>query len=133
MVINISLKSYELFELCVKEGYLDFMVNELQTDDILYQLNILELISQLATQPHGINFLVKQGTLQKISELVKDLKNNPFGGLLTPGNYFFFMHVAYELCLNFQDYYLLLTLKSSNSLVVKSLPSSPPRKGILGV
>lgn len=66
-------------------GYIDFMVNELESDDILYQLNILELLSQLAIKPHGINYLIKQGTLLKISELVKNLHENAFGGLLIPG------------------------------------------------
>lgn len=89
MVINISLKSYELFEICVEQLYFDSMVNALQTVDILYQLNVLELLSRLAAKPYGINFLVKQGTLQKISELVKDLQNNPFGKLLMPGSSLF--------------------------------------------
>lgn len=85
VIINISSKSYELFHLCVDLGYIDFMVNELESDDILYQLNILELLSQLAIKPHGINYLIKQGTLLKISELVKKLHENAFGGLLIPG------------------------------------------------
>ncbi|CAH2267696.1 jg4726 [Pararge aegeria aegeria] len=86
VIIKISTRSHSIFEICVAQGYYDFMVNELQTDDVLYQLNILELLSLLAIKPHGIAFLIKQGTLQKISELVRDLKNNPLGGLLTPGS-----------------------------------------------
>ncbi|CAH2105570.1 unnamed protein product [Euphydryas editha] len=95
VITNISSKSYELFSLCVDLGYIDFMVNELQSDDILYQLNILELLSQLAIKPHGINYLVKQGTLLNISELVKNLNQNPFGGLLIPGYMKFFGSIAH--------------------------------------
>lgn len=84
--MNISSKSYDLFQLCAQERYIDFMVNELNSDDILYQLNILELLSQLAVKSHGINYLVKQGMLQKIADQVKELHSNPFGSLLTPGN-----------------------------------------------
>lgn len=61
------------------------MINELYSEDVLYQLNILELLTQLAITPHGINYLVKQGIFQKISDIIQDLHKNPFGGLLIPG------------------------------------------------
>ncbi|CAG9559691.1 unnamed protein product [Danaus chrysippus] len=96
VVMNISSKSYDLFQLCAQERYIDFMVNELNSDDILYQLNILELLSQLAVKPHGINYLVKQGMLQKIADQVKELHSNPFGSLLTPGYMKFFGYIAYH-------------------------------------
>ncbi|XP_063824245.1 26S proteasome non-ATPase regulatory subunit 5 [Ostrinia nubilalis] len=85
VVVNISSKSYELCKLCNDQGYIDHMLSELQSDDVLYQLNILELLSRLAIQPHGIGYLVKQGALKKISDLVVELPNNPLCGLLTPG------------------------------------------------
>lgn len=68
------------------------MVDELQSNDVLYQLNILELLSRLVVTPHGINYLIKRGTLENISKLLKDLSTNPLGGLLTPGKWF-----VYEL------------------------------------
>ncbi|XP_050343371.1 26S proteasome non-ATPase regulatory subunit 5 [Nymphalis io] len=95
IIVNISSKSLDLFNLCVDQGYIDFMANELQSDDILYQLNILELLSQLAIKPHGINYLIKQGILLKISELVKGFHQNPFGGLLIPGYMKFFGSIAH--------------------------------------
>ncbi|XP_023933824.2 26S proteasome non-ATPase regulatory subunit 5 [Bicyclus anynana] len=111
VIVNISTKSYDILEMCVAHGYFDFMVTELQTDDILYQMNILELLSQLAIKPHGITFLVKQGALQKLSELIMDLQNNPFRGLLTPGYMKFFGCIAHcypkEI---FQKYPALLEL-----------------------
>ncbi|CAH0725180.1 unnamed protein product, partial [Brenthis ino] len=109
VIINISSKSYELFNLSVNEGYIEFMVNELHSNDILYQLNILELLTQLAITPHGINHLVKQGTFQKISELVRDIHNNPFGGLLIPGYMKFFGSIAHYYPKEiFQKYPILL-------------------------
>ena len=84
--MHISTKSYELFKLCADLKYIDFMVSELQTDDVLYQVNILELLSRLVLKPHGINYLVKNGELPKILGYVTELQNNPLRGLLIPGN-----------------------------------------------
>lgn len=72
--------------MCADMKYVDFMVSELQTDDILYQVNILELLSRLVMKPHGINHLVKNGSLQKILGYVTELQNNPLKGLLIPGS-----------------------------------------------
>lgn len=61
-------------------------MSELDTDDVLYHLNILELMSRLAMSQQGINHIVKHGALNKVGELVTDLPNNPLSGLITPGN-----------------------------------------------
>lgn len=61
------------------------MVSELKTNDVLYQLNILELLSQLAVKAHGISYLVQRGVLQRIAVLVEALHHNPLGSLLVPG------------------------------------------------
>ncbi|XP_026496816.1 26S proteasome non-ATPase regulatory subunit 5 [Vanessa tameamea] len=109
VIINISTKSYDLFNLCIDQGYIDYMANELQSDDILYQLNILELLSQLAIKPYGINYLIKQGILLKISELVRGFHQNPFGGLLIPGYMKFFGAIAHYYPKEiFQKYPVLL-------------------------
>lgn len=63
------------------------MIKELQTDDVLYQVNILELLSRLVVKPHGIGYLVQNGGLQTISDYVISLDKNPMKGLLIPGMY----------------------------------------------
>lgn len=85
VIVNVSAKSFELFKLCNDNGYIDHMVSQLETDDVLYQLNILELMSRLAIKPHGIGYLVKQGALKKITDLIAGIPSNPLGALLTPG------------------------------------------------
>ncbi|KAJ8727574.1 hypothetical protein PYW07_001693 [Mythimna separata] len=95
IVVHISAKSHELFKLCAKMEYVDFMVLELQSDDVLYQVNVLELLSRLAIKPHGINYLVKHGELQKILGHVAELRNNPLRGLLIPGYMKFFGCIAH--------------------------------------
>lgn len=75
------------------------MISELQSDDVLYQLNILELLSRLAVTPHGIGYLVKQGALKKITDLIVELPHNPLGGLLTPGKTFsLFFNIMFAVC-----------------------------------
>lgn len=85
VVVNISCKSNEHFKLCVDKDYIDFMIHELETDDILYQLNILELLSRLVIKPQGISYLTKNGGLNAISDYTASLKDNPLKGLLIPG------------------------------------------------
>ncbi|XP_068631028.1 26S proteasome non-ATPase regulatory subunit 5 [Battus philenor] len=96
VVINISSKSQELFKLCVDYGYIDHMISELNSSDILYQLNILELLSRLAVKSHGINYLVKEGGLEKIAALIGDVQKNPLGSLLIPGYIKFFGSIAHH-------------------------------------
>lgn len=86
MIINISIKSYDLFKICLELGYIDIMVQEIQSLDVLYQLNILELMSTLAIKPYGINYLLNSGAMDKLVTVVIDLKTSPVGGILIPGN-----------------------------------------------
>ncbi|VVD05110.1 unnamed protein product [Leptidea sinapis] len=94
--VNISTKSQELFALCASQGYFDFMVKELESDDILYQLNILELLSQLIEKPYAMSYFVKHGALRKIVGFLQELRNNQLGGLLTTGYIKFFGCVTYH-------------------------------------
>ncbi|XP_059046049.1 26S proteasome non-ATPase regulatory subunit 5 [Achroia grisella] len=85
VVVNISCKSFELFKLCADLGYIEYMVSQLQSNDLLYQVNILELLSCLAVKPQGINYLVKNGALEQMAQLIGELQNSPLGNLVIPG------------------------------------------------
>ncbi|KAJ0178734.1 hypothetical protein K1T71_005509 [Dendrolimus kikuchii] len=108
IIINISTKSCELFKICTDLGYIDFMVSELEINDILYQLNILELLSRLAVKTYGINYLVESKALDKIAERIVDLKHNPLGSLLIPGYMKFFGCIAHHYPKNIFDKYPVL-------------------------
>lgn len=64
------------------------MISELHTDDVLYQVNILELLSGFVVKPQGMNYLVKTGELQRILGYVTELQTNPLRGLLISGTNF---------------------------------------------
>lgn len=86
VIVNISEKSHELFKIAADMNYIHVMVSELQSVDVLYQLNILQLLSRIAVTPHGLNYLVKNGLLQSIADLIRDIQTKPLGSLLVPGN-----------------------------------------------
>ncbi|XP_072940134.1 26S proteasome non-ATPase regulatory subunit 5-like [Epargyreus clarus] len=109
VIINISAISFDLFQLCVNEGYIDHMVSELESDDVLFQMNILELLAQLAVTPHGINYFVRSGVLQKITDLLASLQDSPLRGLLTPGYMKFFGRIAHNYPKEILDKYPVLT------------------------
>lgn len=96
VIVNISSKSNEHLQLCVNKNYIDFMISELNTDDILYQVNILELLSRFVTKPQCINYLVKKGGLNTITGYVTPLKNNPLRALLVPAYMKFFGCLAHN-------------------------------------
>lgn len=84
-MINVSSTSMDLLELASSLGYYNFLLAEINSGDILYQVNIMELLSRLAATPHGIYFLVNLGTLDRIAESISLLKDNPAASLLLPG------------------------------------------------
>lgn len=71
------------------QTFLYRLLGELKTDDILMQLNILELLSNLAITPHGLNFLIENDVLKQLSEMVKALEGNQLSNLVIPGNFMF--------------------------------------------
>ncbi|XP_041970938.1 26S proteasome non-ATPase regulatory subunit 5-like [Aricia agestis] len=109
VIINISAKSAELFQLCVEHEYISYMISELNTEDFLYQINILELLAQLAIKPYGINYLVECGAIQKIVGLIEDLERNPLKNLLVPGYMRFFGSIAYHYPKDVLEKYPILT------------------------
>lgn len=66
-------------------GLIQQIVNEVQSEDILVQLNAIEMVSDLALSPHGLIFLDQQGVLSRLEEMMVGLNNNPMMGLLLPG------------------------------------------------
>lgn len=71
-----------------QEGLIQQIVSELKTQDILLQLNILELLTNLALSPHGLKFLVQNEVLKGLSELVGSMGGNPTANLIIPGLFF---------------------------------------------
>lgn len=86
VIANISEKSPELFALAAEMDYISLMVSELHTADILYKLNLLQIMSKIAVTPHGLNYLVTNGLLQNIADQLREINvQEPLYNLLVTG------------------------------------------------
>lgn len=67
------------------QNLLHRLISELKTDDVLIQLNVMELLSNLAVIPQGLDFLIENDVLKQLSEMVRNLEGNPMANLVIPG------------------------------------------------
>ena len=70
---------------------------ELQTSDILLQLNCLELLSDLATAPHGLSYLDQRGTVRHLEEMIALSCESSKDGLLLSGECSLNLHSNYVI------------------------------------
>ncbi|GLG97513.1 hypothetical protein R5R35_011825 [Gryllus longicercus] len=94
MAVLIAEHSPEGQQACVSSGLLPALVEELQTEDVLLQLNALELLTKLALKPHGLEWLQHRGILRQLAEKVNSIEEEPLGSLLLPGLIKFFGNLA---------------------------------------
>lgn len=67
---------------------------DLDTDDVLLQLNVLGFLSCLALTNHGLVYLENKGIFARIAKNVQVLEDNPLKNLLIPGYMKFFGNIA---------------------------------------
>ena len=83
-----SRQNPEALTACAHSGLLRQLVNEAgRDDDVLVQLNAIELLSDLATSPHGLQYLDEEGIVEKLEVMMTELAQNPLAGLILPGKY----------------------------------------------
>lgn len=124
---NISLKSPDLMNLCGTLGYIKFMLEELKKPDVLYQMNIMQILTEMAAPAHGIVYLVEHGVLAEIAEFTEIIATNSDDELLLAGTLKFFGSIAHvypeEM---FKKYPIFLTIlfkiiQNPNSLIGTAL------------
>ncbi|XP_039961649.1 26S proteasome non-ATPase regulatory subunit 5 [Bactrocera neohumeralis] len=76
------------------EFLLDRALSELDNDDVLFQVNILEILVALAEQNHGLLYLENRQVFEIISRRVENVDQNPIDQLLIPGIMKFFGKTA---------------------------------------
>ncbi|CAG9765414.1 unnamed protein product [Ceutorhynchus assimilis] len=72
MIIRISEQSEYCFEKFQAAGFMKKIIDGLKNDDILYTMNTIQILSQLADCEHGYNFLERTDTLNKIFSLLTE-------------------------------------------------------------
>lgn len=96
LVVIVSEHSPEGLQACVSSGLLPALVAELQTEDILLQLNAIEVLTKLALCQHGLEWLQHRGVLRMLADKVTTIDEEPLGSLLLPGLIKFFGNMAHS-------------------------------------
>lgn len=73
---------------------IDRLCTDLDSNDVLLELNILEFLSDLAQTDHGWLYLENKGIFKKITEKMDNLEGNPLKTILFPGYMKFFGNIA---------------------------------------
>ena len=67
----------------------------MNTDDILIQLNAIEMLANLVTSQHALQFLDEQGVMGRLENLLKGAQTDPSQDFLIPSIVKFFGTVAH--------------------------------------
>jgi len=78
-----------------RTGFLAQLVSLLQTQDFLVQLNVTELLTQLAITSHGHKYLETSGVMETMGVMLRDCPNLPFADVIMPGLVKFWGNVAH--------------------------------------
>lgn len=92
IAIKIGRQSSELLQQV--EFILERIVADVDSDDILLQLNVLKLLSDLPIAQHGLVYLENKGIFTKLLKKIGTIQENPIGNLLIPGLMVFFTNVG---------------------------------------
>lgn len=82
VAVKVGLQSIRLMNFM--KPFLQPAVKELDADDILLQLNILQILSELVKEQYGITFLVCNDVVDKILYKIQHLECNPQESILKP-------------------------------------------------
>ena len=86
LFIIIQSLSDEAFQCCKKSGILGKLATELDSNDILLQLNCFELLTQLADSgTNGFMFVEESGIVRRANNLLLRADSDPLMNLLLPG------------------------------------------------
>eukprot|EP01117_Protostelium_nocturnum_P019585 TRINITY_DN8533_c0_g1_i1.p1 TRINITY_DN8533_c0_g1~~TRINITY_DN8533_c0_g1_i1.p1 ORF type:complete len:504 (+),score=154.40 TRINITY_DN8533_c0_g1_i1:41-1513(+) len=96
LVFDIASINSSNFSKCEELGFFDDIVNELDTSDVLQLLTVLEILEKISSSKDGVNYLEKKGTLNKLSQTLKQLiqSGDPLGTYVVPRLLIFFGKIA---------------------------------------
>lgn len=100
---NVKARTYEIAVKIAKdtaellnklETVLERAVADLESNDILFQLNIIEILSELAEHEHGLVYLENKGVFMKLLKEVEQVSQNPLRNFVVPGLMKFYGRIA---------------------------------------
>uniref|UniRef100_A0A336LYP7 26S proteasome non-ATPase regulatory subunit 5 n=1 Tax=Culicoides sonorensis TaxID=179676 RepID=A0A336LYP7_CULSO len=76
------------------ENILEKAINDLDSTDILFQLNVVEILSELAENNHGMVYLENKGVFVSLLKKIERIQDNPLNNLMIPGLMKFYGRIA---------------------------------------
>lgn len=76
------------------ENVIEKAVGDLDSSDILFQLNVIEILSELAENDHGMVYLENKGVFVSLLKKVEQISQNPLSNLVIPGLMKFYGRIA---------------------------------------
>lgn len=92
LAVKLSHQSEE--QLTSVDKYLQKAVQELDGTDILLQLSVLQILSELSVDNHGMAYLENNGVFRKLMAKIEHLEEDPLAGILVPGLMKFYGNIA---------------------------------------
>jgi len=84
-LVDIAASSSDSLQCLINCGLMSRLLTELDTDDVLTQLNCLELLTVLISVRHGRLYLQTSGTLERLEDKLVNTSSDPLAELLLPG------------------------------------------------
>ncbi|KAL1423517.1 hypothetical protein MTO96_020905 [Rhipicephalus appendiculatus] len=88
--VEVARASPENLERLSESGYLERLVKEMDKNDVLVQLNALEVLTDLVSCSHGLDYLERTGIISKLRQKALNIGSDPLGNFLGPGVLKFF-------------------------------------------
>lgn len=85
IVVYVANTSKPALEASIRSGFLQSLISILDTDDILVQLNALTVLTTLASNKDGLDYLEEQGVLQSLTRRMALVDETPFSNMFLPG------------------------------------------------
>ena len=85
LVVAISSLDESFFQTFKQLGYMDMLISDLETNDVLLKLNCLEVLEVLMGSLYGCGYVRSSDVLVKLHCLLELVDCDPFASMLVPG------------------------------------------------
>lgn len=92
VAVKVGRQSGELLDAMKK--FLQKAIQELDEEDILLQLSVLQVLSELPVNNHGMAYLENNGVFDKLMQKIERLEEDPLATILVPGFMRFYGSIA---------------------------------------
>ncbi|KAK8771714.1 26S proteasome non-ATPase regulatory subunit 5 [Amblyomma americanum] len=88
--VDVAKASPDNLERLSESGHMERLLKEMDKNDVLVQLNALEVLTELVSCSHGLDYLERTGIISKLRLKALNISSDPLGNFLGPGVLKFF-------------------------------------------